>query len=38
MMIHPVQASAVQTEIITNACYYHGRCSMTSLVTVDGTV
>ena len=37
MMIHPVQASATQTEIMTkggNACYYRDRSSGTSLVAV----
>ena len=41
MMIHPVQASATQTEIMTkggNACYYRDRSSRTSLVTVAVTV
>ena len=41
MMIHPVQTSETQTEIMTkggNACYYRDRSSRTSLVTVAVTV
>ena len=40
-MVHPVQASATQTEIMTkvgNAWYYRGHSSRTCLVTVAVTV